>query len=557
MASKTITTTILEHPSVGQIHGVQPQGQAHVEQYLGIQYATLENAFARAKLVETYKSPIRATEPGPLTVADPKNIDNEHLLLQHSLPHPEYSFSATECLTLNVSAPSLDARGTSAHPLPVVVFIHGGGFVTGSANWPQWDLGPLVEQSVKLDSPVIAVGINYRLGPFGFLTSSALREAGFKANNGLDDQKVGLRWVQKHIKGFGGDPSKVTLLCSSAGAASGFFHLQSPEPLFSRLAAYGGSPLIQPIPLQVSEIAYEIATKILGIDSQPPADQVKSLLDIPAEELSAKIGRLPVPVTAAEDGEVVRSTTSFAALADTSALEKEFPGTEYCKPVLLGDGEFDGMVLAVTALAARQDNLATSLRKSLETVFADDPAKVKTILDGYGINESNTDRDPVLNFVNDIGFAQPAKATAEAFAAAGSRLGTSSFLAHFNMPNPWPGVWQGRATHALDIAILLGNYNDFLSPGQKATSEQMSGDLLAFANGNEPFTPYAAGGGGVAKVYQAAADAKDDESRVVKESSEGDTGRRQILETVAAGDPVVLDKLLGAFGLFLKGPGPK
>lgn len=61
MASKT---TILEHPSVGQIHGVQPQGQAHVEQYLGIQYATLENRFARGKLVETYKSPIHATKTG-------------------------------------------------------------------------------------------------------------------------------------------------------------------------------------------------------------------------------------------------------------------------------------------------------------------------------------------------------------------------------------------------------------------------------------------------------------------------------------------------------------
>lgn len=154
-----MASTILEHPVVGQIHGVQPKAQAHVEQYLGIQYATLENRFARGKLVESYKSPIQATKSGPLPVADPKNVDNEHLLLQHSLPHPEYSFSDTECLTLNVSAPSLDARGTRAEPLPVVVFLHGGGFVTGSASWPQWDLARLVERSVKLDSPVVAVGI--------------------------------------------------------------------------------------------------------------------------------------------------------------------------------------------------------------------------------------------------------------------------------------------------------------------------------------------------------------------------------------------------------------
>lgn len=66
------------------------------------------------------------------------------------------------------------------------------------------------------DTDVITT--SYRLGPFGFLASSALKDAGFKPNNGLDDQKLGLRWVQKNISGFGGDPGKVTLLCSSAGA---------------------------------------------------------------------------------------------------------------------------------------------------------------------------------------------------------------------------------------------------------------------------------------------------------------------------------------------------
>ncbi|KAI3390937.1 hypothetical protein diail_8335 [Diaporthe ilicicola] len=551
MASKT---TILEHPSAGQIHGVQPEGQPHVEQYLGIQYATLENRFARGKLVETYTAPIQATKTGPLPVADPKNCDNEHLLLQHSLSHPEYSFSDTECLTLNVSVPSLDARGARAEPLPVIVFVHGGGFATGSANWPQWDLARLVERSVNLDSPVVAVGINYRLGPFGFLASSALSEAGFKPNNGIDDQRLGLRWVQKNISGFGGDPKKVTFLGSSAGAASGFFHLQSSEPLFSKLAGYGGSPLIQPIPMEVTEIAYSVATKVLGIDSLPPADQVRSLLKIPAEELSAKLGGLPVPLSAALDGDVIRSRTNYAALADAGSLEKAFPGANWCKAVLIEDGQFDGMIIGLTALAHRTDNLATSLKNCLNTIFADEPAKVKTVLDGYGINDSNTDRVPVLNFLNDIGFAQAAKATAEAWAGAAARLGTKSFLAHFNMPNPWSGPWQGHASHALDIAILLGNYNDFLSPGQKNSSDQMSGDLLAFAYGKEPFSQYTAGNSGVSKVYIAGVDAKKDESRVVNESSESETGRRRIIEDVAAGDPVVLDKLLSVFGLFVQGP---
>lgn len=64
-------TTILEHPSAGQIHGVQPKEQPHVEQYLGIQYATLENRFARGKLVEAYTAPIQATKTGQVIVDHP------------------------------------------------------------------------------------------------------------------------------------------------------------------------------------------------------------------------------------------------------------------------------------------------------------------------------------------------------------------------------------------------------------------------------------------------------------------------------------------------------
>lgn len=60
--------------------------------------------------------------------------------------------------------------------------------------------------------------LSYRLGPFGFLTSSAMREAGFLPNNGVHDQKLALRWIQKHIQGFGGDPTQVTYLGSSMGA---------------------------------------------------------------------------------------------------------------------------------------------------------------------------------------------------------------------------------------------------------------------------------------------------------------------------------------------------
>lgn len=92
-------------------------------------------------------------------MANPANCDAEQLLLQHELPHPPYSFSDKECLTLNVSAPNAEIRAKAGKPLPVLVYVHGGGYVTGSANWPQWALAKLVELSIGHGSPIIAVGI--------------------------------------------------------------------------------------------------------------------------------------------------------------------------------------------------------------------------------------------------------------------------------------------------------------------------------------------------------------------------------------------------------------
>lgn len=210
--------------------------------------------------------------------------------------------------------------------------------------------------------------------------------------------------------------------------------------------------------------------------------------------------------------------------------------------------------MSVAALANRADNLAATLRKCLEAVFASDKAKVTAVLEGYSIDESKEDRLPVVNFINDIGFALGAKATAQAWAGAASRIHTKAYLTHFNMPNPWDGPWQGHATHALDAAVVLGNYNEFLGEGQRACAEKMARDLISFTNGKEPFPPYSSGPDGSAMVYYAGIGSKEDVSHAVSGSDESGTGRRSILEQVASGEPEVLDKFLAAFGLLLQGP---
>ena len=97
--------------------------------------------------------------------------------------------------------------------LPVLVYIHGGGFVAGDSQLYPGDA--LITHSKSL----IYVSIQYRLGPYGFLSGRALKADGVP-NVGLLDQKAAIEWVHRHISDFGGDPDQITIAGASAGGAS-------------------------------------------------------------------------------------------------------------------------------------------------------------------------------------------------------------------------------------------------------------------------------------------------------------------------------------------------
>ncbi|KAI9437418.1 carotenoid ester lipase precursor [Lactarius psammicola] len=121
---------------------------------------------------------------------------------------------AEDCLTVNVVKPAGAAPGSK---YPVLVWIYGGGFEIGGPS--TYNGGKVVERSLELNQPVIYVSINYRLSALGFLPGKEVQDAKI-GNLGLQDQRVALRWVQKYISKFGGDPSKVTIWGESAGAIS-------------------------------------------------------------------------------------------------------------------------------------------------------------------------------------------------------------------------------------------------------------------------------------------------------------------------------------------------
>ncbi|KAH9060195.1 Alpha/Beta hydrolase protein [Lactarius vividus] len=145
-----------------------------------------------------------------------------------------------DCLVLNVVAPSQTARGSK---LPVVVWIYGGSFEFGSST--SYDGGVIVRRSIALEEPVIYLSMNYRLSAFGFLASQEVKDAKV-GNLGLWDQRLALRWVQKYIHAFGGDPSKVTIWGESAGAVSVSLQMLASggntEGLFRAAFMQSGSP---------------------------------------------------------------------------------------------------------------------------------------------------------------------------------------------------------------------------------------------------------------------------------------------------------------------------
>lgn len=119
--------------------------------------------------------------------------------------------------------------------LPVVFFIHGGGYAFGQNS---------VYTGIKLlnDEEIVLVSVQYRLGPFGFLYTG---DDTVSANNGMKDMVQGLRWVQENIEAFGGDKNQVTVMGESAGSASALYMLISPlaQGLFHKVVAMSGSPL--------------------------------------------------------------------------------------------------------------------------------------------------------------------------------------------------------------------------------------------------------------------------------------------------------------------------
>ncbi|XP_022229276.2 juvenile hormone esterase [Drosophila obscura] len=176
----------------------------------GLEY----NSFLGVPYAEPPVGNLRFRSPVPQERFEQPELDcsKERNVSHQRDPFTTEVAGSENCLFLNVYAPK---SRSSASPLPVMVWIHGGGFFFGNGNSDFHFPAKLMEQDV------IVVTLNYRLGALGFLS---LPEEGIWGNMGLKDQRMALQWVQENIASFNGDPNNVTLFGESAGGSSVHLH---------------------------------------------------------------------------------------------------------------------------------------------------------------------------------------------------------------------------------------------------------------------------------------------------------------------------------------------
>ncbi|XP_058463057.1 acetylcholinesterase-like [Malaya genurostris] len=250
------------------------------------------------------------------------------------------------CLFLNVYTPELEGDGKLR---PVMVFIHGGGFMYGSGNSDCYSPEYLLQEGV------VTVTLNYRLGPLGFLY---LPSQGIEGNAGLKDQLMALKWVNQNIAKFGGDPSNVTLFGESAGAASVHLHLLSPNSrqYFHKAICQSGCSIMEWVMQLDPEEKARTLAKLIGCPGNSDADFYETLMTASTADV---IGRMMGVMTEEEKSRglpmpfkpVVESATATDAIVTRSPIETmKTPNSLSDIPLMIGLNNREGTIMLLDAV---------------------------------------------------------------------------------------------------------------------------------------------------------------------------------------------------------------
>lgn len=307
---------------------VQGRLQDGVERFLGIPYASPpvgSHRWKPAQAVASHEGVLHADSYGAAC-------------LQPSHPRLPTLEMSEDCLTLNVWRPE-----KSDKPLPVMVWIHGGGFTMGSGQIPG---------EVLAREGVIVVSFNYRLGALGFFAHPALESS--IANFGLSDATLALEWVHDNIAALGGDPANVTLFGVSAGGMMVNMLLVSDpaEGLFQKAIAQSGY-ITWPLPVTEKEKAKAVQD-IDGRDMETAEQEWKKLVDAVAPNTMT-----PDALRELDGGALVATVQGFSRpIVDGVTLEDQpyrLAQTRSLRvPLITGGNSFEGSIMPYSGITMEQ-----------------------------------------------------------------------------------------------------------------------------------------------------------------------------------------------------------
>lgn len=410
---------------------VEGRVDAHGRRFLGIPFAAPPVGplrFAPPQAPPAWKGVHDASHFGPGPIQPTDGLSRELGLLA--------DFEQSEdCLTINVFTPAV----AGDEVLPVMVWLHGGAFQTGTASGPVYDGSALARRG-----NVIVVTLNYRVGALGFL----LPEAPEAANVGLQDQVAALRWVRDEIEAFGGDPGRVTVFGESAGAGSLVALLAMPASrgLIHRAILQSAAPEGL-LTLDEAAERRDVFLSETGHSTESPrklsslsVDQIRDAQASCQEPGPRRIGMFFAPVV---DGTILPQAPLDAIAAGVAAEIPLIVGTTAQEMQLYhrvpGFAEIPDAALP-HYIASRIGGPEEGRLTRAEAVLAHYPAAELPGLDRFFAIET------------DASLFVPATRLATAQAA----HQPATFMYCFTQPSPAEGGKLG-ACHALDVAFALGN----------------------------------------------------------------------------------------------------
>ena len=338
-----------------------------------------------------------------------------------------------DCLYLNVWSPAPDGKKR-----PVMFWIHGGGFMSGSGSADIYDGSVLAKKG-----DIVLVTINYRLGPFGFLYFNQLAKGdlSFGNNLGLKDQILALKWVHDNIEAFGGDPNLVTIFGESAGARSVLALMADPDAkgLFKRAIAQSATPNFSWTP----EMATSITKTYLDI-LHVSKDSLEKLLKLPADTLVKAVDRLDAKL---------KGTTGWNRVF-TPTVDNE---SCYHTPIA---GDVDlliGTNLDESSLfATKQMDMMPKSLSGLERYLTEmDKNAVKRITGSY---KNYPSKKAILQLLTDAIFRMPSIEYATSHAESGN-----VYMYRFDWSSSALKVAGLRSFHGLELPFVFGNYDAVLA----------------------------------------------------------------------------------------------